>query len=163
MTADAHPERAHQFVEEVGLLIERMGMPRTAGRVLGRLLLCDPPQQSSAELARYLGASKGSISTSTRMLMQFGLIERVPVKNTRASYFAVQPATFDRAMAFEAAYTAESRQLLERGLGLFADRPAAASARLRALHSLFALYERELPRIIDLWHQEREKEREKLS
>lgn len=47
------------------------------GRALGWLLVCEPPEQSAAELAETLQASKGSISTATRVLLRLGFIERV--------------------------------------------------------------------------------------
>ena len=34
------------FVEDISLYFEQMGLPRMAGRVLGVLLICDPPAQS---------------------------------------------------------------------------------------------------------------------
>ncbi|MBA3470937.1 MAG: hypothetical protein H0T53_14985 [Herpetosiphonaceae bacterium] len=61
---------ARQFVEKVGLLYEQVGLQRMAGRILGWLLICDPPAQSAADLAAALDASKGSISGITRQLFQ---------------------------------------------------------------------------------------------
>lgn len=34
------------FIEDVGLLLEESGLPRMAGRILGLLLICNPPHQS---------------------------------------------------------------------------------------------------------------------
>ena len=44
------------------------------------MLICDPPAQSAGELADVLGASKGSLSTMTRLLIQVGLIERAGLR-----------------------------------------------------------------------------------
>ena len=49
---------------------EQIGYPRMAGPILGWLLICDPPVQSTGELADVLGASKESLSTMTRLLIQ---------------------------------------------------------------------------------------------
>ena len=41
-----------RFVEELGVLLEmQVAAPRMVGRALGWLLVCDPPEQSAAELA----------------------------------------------------------------------------------------------------------------
>ena len=48
------------FVEEFGRLLEEEGAPRIAGRILGWLLICEPPYQSFNDLVGVLGASKGS-------------------------------------------------------------------------------------------------------
>ncbi len=52
---------------------------RMAGRMLGWLLICDPPHQSMNAIADVLQASKGSISTMTRLLIQLDLIERTGI------------------------------------------------------------------------------------
>ena len=53
-TADNFAEKQH-FAEEVGLFFERSGMTRMAGRILGWLLVCDPPHQTLNDLAEALG------------------------------------------------------------------------------------------------------------
>ena len=65
-----------QYVEQTAVAMEGMGMPRSWGKLLGWLLICDPPQQSSAELAEALDLSPGSVSSGTRMLENGGLIRR---------------------------------------------------------------------------------------
>lgn len=147
--------RERHFVEEVGLLLEQVGLPRMAGRVLGRLLVCQPEVQSSAELAEYLVASKASISTTTRLLLQVGLAQQVPGPNRRQSYFAVRPELFDGLLTAELQKTRLARELLDRGLVLFAARPPEHSARLRDLRDLYAFFEAELPALLDRWHARR--------
>ncbi len=147
--------RLRHFVEEVGLLLEQLGLPRMAGRVFGRLLVCQPEAQSSAELASWLLASKASISTTTRLLVQLGLIHPVPGPNPRQSYFAVKPETFDSLLAAEVHKTRLARELLDRGLELLADQPPAHGYRLRELRDLYAFFEAELPPLHERWRQRR--------
>jgi DNA-binding transcriptional regulator GbsR (MarR family) len=80
-----------QFVESAGILLEEMGLPRMAGRVIGWLLICDPPHQSAAQLATALTASAGSVSSSTRLLVGYGLINRVAFAGDRRDYFVMRP------------------------------------------------------------------------
>lgn len=70
-------EDQQHFVEEFGLALERVGLPWMVGQVWGYLLISDPPHQSAEELAKALQASRGSMSTTTRSLMQMGLIDKV--------------------------------------------------------------------------------------
>ena len=44
-------DKEKQFIEEVGMVFEQTGLPRMAGRVFGRLLICQPAYQSPSELA----------------------------------------------------------------------------------------------------------------
>ncbi|MCK6506231.1 MarR family transcriptional regulator [Myxococcota bacterium] len=149
-------QRERLFVEEVGLMLEQVGLPRMAGRILGRLLISQPDHQSSAELAEYLHASKASISTSTRLLQQVGLIQRVPVAGSRESWFAVRPDTYDGLLQAELVKTRMARELMDRGLLLLADRPPRDAARLRQLRDLYAFFERELPTMLAKWHTTKE-------
>jgi len=78
------------FIEDVGLLFEESGHPRMAGRILGCLLISEQPHLSSTEIAEMLQASKGSLSTMTRFLLQMGLIERVGLPGRRRDYFQIK-------------------------------------------------------------------------
>ena len=78
-----------QFVEQAGLLFEGLGVPRMAGRILGWLLICDPPYQSMGDLVEALQASKSSISTMLRLLAQSGLIERTSLPGQRRDQFVL--------------------------------------------------------------------------
>ena len=78
------------FVEDVGLLLEQGGILAWPGRIVGWLLICDPPHQSTSQLAQVLGASKASISTMTRLLIQMGLVEQVGCARTTPRSFSHQ-------------------------------------------------------------------------
>ena len=52
-------EAKQKYAEEFGLLYSTMGMPPAYGNLLGWLMICDPPDQTSTELAEALQLSKG--------------------------------------------------------------------------------------------------------
>lgn len=79
-----------EFVEQMGGYFESSGLTRLAGRLLGWLLVCDPERQSSEELATALAASSGGISTTARMLIQFGFIERLAVAGDRRTFYRLR-------------------------------------------------------------------------
>ena len=56
------------FVEEMGQALATYGMTPMAGRMWGWLLICEPPEQTAADLAEALQASRGAISGTARML-----------------------------------------------------------------------------------------------
>lgn len=142
------------FVEEVGILFEDIGIPRMAGRVFGRLLIADPPVQSSAQLMRFLGASKGSISTMTRLLIQQGLIERVGVPGERIDHFRIKLDAWQK-LAVEQVRATRIRTLLERGAGVRAARSPDVGRRLEEARALHAFLERELPKLLERFDLER--------
>lgn len=75
-----------RFVERIGMFFQTEGMPRTAGRMLG-LLIFDGQPVSFSELADRLMVSRGSISTSSRLLEQAGLVKRVSKLGERQDFF----------------------------------------------------------------------------
>jgi DNA-binding transcriptional regulator GbsR (MarR family) len=79
-------DAVRQFVERMGLMCEKDGMPRGAGRLFG-LLLAEGGPFSLDELAERLRASKASVSTNSRLLEQMGMIERVSTLGDRRDYY----------------------------------------------------------------------------
>ncbi|MBW4497143.1 MAG: MarR family transcriptional regulator [Oscillatoria princeps RMCB-10] len=144
-----------RFIEEVGLLFEFTGLPRMAGRILGWLLICDPPHQSTGELVEVLQASKGSISTMTRLLIQAGMVERMGVPGERRDYFRITLGTWSVLIKQRQAQLAAIRQVAERGLELLAGEDSHRLERLREMRDFHAFFERELPVLIERWEQER--------
>src|SRR5258706_579760 len=57
-----------EFVEEMGQFLGTLGMTPMAGRMWGYLLICDPAEQTAAQIADALKASRGSVSGTARLL-----------------------------------------------------------------------------------------------
>jgi len=143
------------FIEESGILFEMVGLPRMAGRIFGWLLISDPPHQSPSELAEVLQASKGSISTITRLLMQIGLIERISLPGQRRDYFRIKPDAWSQLTRQRMAQMTAFRQLAERGLQLMTGQEAELQQRLEEMRDMHAFCEQELPRMLERWEQRR--------
>jgi hypothetical protein len=134
-----------RFVEALGIQLElEVGTPRMVGRTMGWLLVCDPPEQSAAELAESLQASKGSISTATRVLLRIGLIERVRFRGERFDRFRAQPEAWDEVLWSEDQFKAP-RRVLRLGLEALAGEPPGRRARLQELDALYAWWEERIP------------------
>ena len=148
-----HDLRVRHFVEEQGLLWEGSGLPRMTGRILGWLLVCQPAEQTAAQLAEALTASKGSISTSTRLLLQLRLLERVSLPGERSTYFRIAEGAWGRYIMAEHSRVTLFREGAERGLALLEGRPAEQRARLLEFRDLFAFIEREYPLLLEHYAQ----------
>ncbi|MGD8623146.1 MAG: MarR family transcriptional regulator [Anaerolineae bacterium] len=145
------PERYFEekhFIEDISLYFEQMGLPRMAGRVLGVLLICDPPEQSLTDLSEILQASKSSMSTTTRLLVEMGLIERVPSPVPRQVYFQFRPGGWVVFIRQRLRLWASLHQIAERGLTLLHDRAPTLRERLQEAHDMFSLIEEELPAVL---------------
>ena len=128
-------------------------MPPMAGRIWAYLAICDPPEQTAAQIAERLQASRGSVSGMARLLEHVGLIRRGTRSGDRREYFSIPPGTVRIAHGHRQQQLRADREVTEAGLALIADRPPDAQARLRDLHDLYAFFEREWPAILDRWHE----------
>ncbi len=143
-----------QYAEEVGIFFEQSGMPRMAGRVLGWLTVAEPPHQSMSDLTEALQASKGSISTTTRFLIQIGLIERTGLPGQRRDYFRIKAGTWDQKLKESLEQMTAFRQLTERGLELVKDADNSNRRWLEEMRDMYGFFERELPALLERWEQE---------
>jgi DNA-binding transcriptional regulator GbsR (MarR family) len=147
-----------QFIEDVGILYGEMGFPRMAGRIFGWLLLCDPPHQSAEQLATIVEASKGSISSMTRLLIQAGIIEKIGIPGRRDTYYRIRSGSWSELMRNRLPHLTSMRKLAERGLGLIAERTLESRQRLQELRDFYAFLEREIPSLLDRYEQGHAKE-----
>ena len=137
------------FVEDISLYFDQMGLPRTAGRVLGVLLICDPPAQSLTDLCELLQSSKSSVSTTTRLLTEMDLIERVPSPVPRQVYFQFKPGGWMVFIRQRLRLWASLHQIAEQGLELLQARDPALRERLQEAHDMFSMIEDELPALLE--------------
>lgn len=142
------------YVEEWGLLFEQSGLPRMAGRVLGWLLVSDPAEQTAAQILEALSASKGSISTTTRLLERFGLLERAGLPGDRRTYFRVAPGAFTTMMEDKLRSVSTWKELAGRGIALLKKAGPQRTKRLQTVHDFYAFLEREFPALIRQWRKE---------
>jgi DNA-binding transcriptional regulator GbsR (MarR family) len=147
-------ESQRKYIEEVGMFLENQGMTRMAGRILGWLLIAEPPHQSQQDLVDVLQASKGSISTNTRMLLHSGMIKRVSLPGDRKTYFAIPDGLWIDIMRASLAEVTHMKNLATHGLQIMADRPEQSKRRLQEMFDLVNFLEQEFPAIVDRWEQQ---------
>lgn len=155
MSGGMSPER--RYAEEAAVVIESLGLPRAYGKLLGWLLICEPPQQTGGELAAALDLSKGSVSTGMRLLENSGLVRRVAAPGRRGKAYEMVPDAFARA-ADSGSYRA-FRELMERGLAVVGEASPRAR-RLRFTRDFYAFIERELPRLVNEFLRQKAREGE---
>ncbi len=143
------------FIEDIALFFEGMGMPRMAGKILGVLLISDPPAQSITDIGEKLNASKSSVSIMARLLVENGLIERVASPIPRRDYYRFKDGGWILYMRQWLAMMRELHKIAERGLALMDGKSAALQERLLEAHDLFSLIEERFPALLERLEQER--------
>jgi len=151
-------DEERNFVEDVGVVFEKTGLPRMAGRMFGWLLISDPLYQSPAELADVLLASKGSISTTVRLLSQVGLIERYIIPGERHNHFRLSEdalrKTIEHGLEDEIKMF---RQLAENGLKLMKDEPSVRKEWLEQMSDRYQFLGKAFTKLMERYDKRREK------
>ncbi len=156
-------DEERSFVEEVGVVFEKTGLPRMAGRMFGWLLISDPPYQSPAELAEVLMASKGSISTTVRLLAQMGLIERHLIPGERHDHFLLSEDALVRTIRHGLEDEIKMfRELAEHGLKLMKDEPSVRCEWLGQMRDRYLFLEKAFPKLMERYENRQAKLQLKL-
>jgi DNA-binding transcriptional regulator GbsR (MarR family) len=143
-----------KYVDATGeLMAMSYGLPRMTGRVLAWLLVCDPPEQTAAQLAEELEASKGAISGATGMLVRAGLIERLHIRGERADRFRLRPGAWDDQI--RDANVDRARAVIALGIEALASEPADRRARLEELDAFYAWYQSRMQDLLEEWREYR--------
>jgi DNA-binding MarR family transcriptional regulator len=118
------------FADHTGrLFARRYGMAPMVGRLLGYLLICDPREQSIAELAEALLASRSAITNAVAFLDNLGYIRRSRAAGERMDRIWVDMSSAEAA-GFDATEYQEQGDLAREGLAVLADAAPERRARL---------------------------------
>ena len=144
-----------EFIETSGEMMNEHGMPQMAGRVIGALLVCIPPQLTHDELAEDLQASKGSISMATQLLLRMGFIERISLPGERKRYYKVRGNFWEELLALQTEHLLEHRKLFVQGLEILKDEPVEMKRRLVEFNAYMDFISEELPELNERWAERR--------
>jgi hypothetical protein len=145
------------FADSLGRHMARQyGLPPMTGRVCGWLLICDPREQSIAELTQALSASRTAVGDALSQLERFGYVRRTRRAGERADRVSIDPDVWMKSLVDTQEYVAQAA-IARRGLAILGDAPPQRRKRL-AEYAAFAefLVER-LPALGTEWveHAER--------
>ena len=135
------------FVNRVGEFFDSIGQPRVAGRLFGYLLICDPSEQTAAQLQTAIGASAGSVNTMLRQLMGAGFVERRGEPGGRRLWYRIAPGAFGRALAARVRLITQLKELAEAGLAINSNGKRAD--RLLEMRDCYAFFEEEFPALVE--------------
>ncbi|MFC4587540.1 GbsR/MarR family transcriptional regulator [Sphaerisporangium corydalis] len=144
------------FADEVGGHFARQNsLPPMTGRVAGWLLICDPPQQTIAELSEALRASRSAVSGAVSVLEEWSWIQRSRAAGERVDRVSVHPAIWLRMVDKPAEYTSLGA-LARRGLAVLGDAPPARRARLLETAAFAGFLAERMPALAAEWRAHRD-------
>jgi len=144
-----------EYVEEFGVFFEGFGGSRMLGRVLGALLVSEPPELSAEELAKELKARRGSISQATRTLERMGMVRRLSKPGERRDYFRVKDDAWEETTRQAVSGIGAARKMAEKGLSLLDPETPDARASLEQMRDFYDYWQRVIPEFLDRWDQEK--------
>jgi hypothetical protein len=145
------------FADHVGrFYARRYGFPPMAGRLLGYLFVCDPPQQTIDELSEALLASRSAITGAVKLLEGYHMARRTRAAGERVDRVGLdsvsrQPQNFDSTIHKEHA------ALFREGLALLSDTSPERRAPLEEMVALADFLSERLPVLQDEWRAHRDK------
>jgi hypothetical protein len=130
---------------DIGDWIERVsaffageyGVPPTAGRILGWLMICDPPEQSGADIAEAVEASAAALSTNMRLLLDAGFVAKRGRPGSRTLLYRIEDDAWESVVRKRVASLRAFRDLTADGITLVGGAKAARSRRLRSAHRVY--------------------------
>ena len=155
MTQSQPTEAQLKYVEEFASFMTRTGLAWMPGRVMAWLLVCQPPQQTAAQIADALGASRGAISGAVNLLTTSRLIERVRFRGDRKDYFRIPADAWTVRFRHGVELTRELGQLARRGLSALPDKSEENAYRLNELAEFTEFSEQETVDMLKRWEQQR--------
>jgi biotin operon repressor len=145
------------FADHAGrLYARRYAMAPMVGRLLGYLCICDPREQSIAELAEALLASRSAIAGAVKTLEQIGLVRRSRAAGERMDRVGLN-LTSPQAMGFDPAEYQEQAALAREGLAILADAPPERRAVLLEMAAFADWLTARLPEWEKDWQAHRER------
>jgi hypothetical protein len=143
------------FADHAGrFYARRYGFPPMAGRLLGYLAVCDPPDQSVGELAEALLASRSAIAGAIKMLEVTHAIRRSREAGERMDRVRID-MTSPQALGFDVSEYRELGELAREGLGVLADAPPERRAVLLQMAAFADLLVEQVPRLEEEWNARR--------
>ena len=145
------------FADHVGRFYARQyAFPPMAGRLLGYLLVCDPPQPTIDELSEALLASRSAITGAIKLLEGYQLAHRTRIAGERFDRVSLDP-TSRQPQNFDSAIHVEHAALFREGLALLTDAPPDRRAPLEEMVALAEFLSERLPELRDEWNAHRDR------
>ncbi|PXX71074.1 MarR family protein [Nocardia tenerifensis] len=122
-----------EWVERVATFcVEEWGLTPITGRILGLLMICDPPERSAGQIADAIHASRASLTSNMRLLTTIGLIRKVRVPGDRTAYYRIEDDAWEKVIQRKIAGLGAFGDIAEEGLALIDDANPARTERIRA-------------------------------
>jgi DNA-binding MarR family transcriptional regulator len=132
----------------------RYAFPPMVGRLLGYLAVCDPPEQTIAELAEALLASRSAIAGAVKALEAIRVIRRSRVAGERMDRVCIDLSS-PQSMGMDVTEYEELSELAREGLEVLGDAPMERRAVLLEMSAFADFLVEQMPIMQREWEARR--------
>ncbi|MFD9950805.1 GbsR/MarR family transcriptional regulator [Nonomuraea sp. NPDC059023] len=129
-------EKLLEWAEQVAMYLARDGVPPIAGRILGWLMVCDPAEQSAAQISAAIGASRASLTLNLRLLTGMSFLSWRTRPGDRTMYYRMADDAWHAVVRKQIAGITAFLDITHRGLDLVGP-DGERAARIRQAQATF--------------------------
>jgi hypothetical protein len=130
------------------------GFPPVAGRVLGYLLICQPPEQTVAGLSEALLASRSAVTGAVALLARYHAVRRTRSAGQRMDHITLDPRALDPT-GFAGATYQQQAALAREALALLGDGPSQRRSMIEEGAAFYDFLAERMPALLTEWHARR--------
>jgi DNA-binding transcriptional regulator GbsR (MarR family) len=147
-------QKIRELIEDIGIFYKKTGHQAMMGRVMGYLMVADPPHQTFEQIVDFLFASKSSVSNTLNMLMLFGVVKFKTLPGDRKRYFMISAGSMESFLMRQAEEIIKFREVLQSVLDMRSPGYPETNREISESIRFIDIYEKELPGIIGKWKKE---------
>jgi hypothetical protein len=143
------------FADHMGrFYARRYAFPPMVGRLIGYLAVCDPPEQTIAELAEALLASRSAIAQAVNAVEALHVVRRYRMAGERMDRVRIDLSS-PRSLGFDISEYEELSEMAREGLEVVRDAPAERRAVLLEISAFAEFLVERIPVMEQEWAERR--------
>ncbi|TAF67775.1 MAG: MarR family transcriptional regulator [Cytophagales bacterium] len=140
-----------QQVEKIGIVCDKDGFPPLAGRLLGFMILAEPPHKTFDEIVAFLNASKSAVSNTLKFLENQKMIDYTTFPGDRKRYFRLSVENWSNVLIDKMVWLKAMQEQLTIALKIRTEENPEFNEGLRNIIELYEIVIEEMPLIIEKW------------
>lgn len=149
-----------EFIDDFSALWDQFGGNPAQGRILALLYVSERAEMNATEIVEALGISRGSVSQTTRQLVQLRLVQRVSKPGDRRDYYRVDPNAWSEAARADRTRIGPFLKVLRRGITIHSTSPPDRQRPLINSIAFLEDYDAALGAFLETWKPRKEMETE---
>lgn len=148
-------DHAIEFVDQLGVFFESLGLDRASGRVLGYLFLQTPEERGAADMMRDLSLSRGAVSMAVRRLEERQYLSVRGTPGSRKKLYRLQQDGWTLGVTERARAFGRFAEIAGYGATEVPGLSAEAKAQLKETQNFYRFLETRFAQVIDEWFERR--------